>query len=165
MPIFPFEAPVFPGRFQSPFLTGGRGTGGLGESLETVEDDKHEVGGIGKQRPRRAATITTSVSQTTSAGASKAVSVVSPTPATAMSLFSVPSSATTSTATGSTPVYRYQRPGPLTARLLRTQGGKADEDQSTPSTVGESSSAESQNGILEKLPPETGECRIVPVHE
>jgi len=34
MPIYPFEAPVFPRRYPSPFLTGGRSTGGLGESVE-----------------------------------------------------------------------------------------------------------------------------------
>jgi len=166
MPIYPFEAPVFPGRYPSPFLSGGRGTGGLGESSETAEGDKPEGGGIGRKRPRKAATGSTMVSQSGYAGPSRGGYVGPPTPATATSLLSVPMTATTSTGTGSTPV--YQRHPPLTAQLQRTissQGGKANEDWSILNAVGGLHAVGSQNFILENLPSETGEYLIVPVHE
>ena len=165
MPIYPFEAPVFPMRYPSPFLTGARGTGGLGESLEKGEGDKHEGGGIGRKRPRKGATGGTAVSQTDHAGPSRGVYVGPPTPATAgttsTSLLSIPLTATTSTGTGSTPVYQYQ---PSLAgqpqRTVSSQGGKANEDRSILSAVGGLSVVGSQNVILEKLPPETGACCI-----
>jgi len=165
MPIYPFEAPVFPRRYPSPFLTGGRGTGRLGESVEKAEGDKHEGGGTGRKRPRKAATGTTTVNQTDYAGPSRGVYVGPPTPATTTgSLLNIPLTATTSTGTGSTPVYQYQPP--LTAQLQRTvssQGGKANEDRSILSAVGGLNAVGSQNVILEKLPPETGACCVVPV--
>ena len=43
MPIYPFEAPVFPRRYPSPFLTGG-----LGESVENAEGDRQGCG-IGRK--------------------------------------------------------------------------------------------------------------------
>ena len=164
MPIFPFEAPVFPKRFPSPFLSGGRGTGGLGESVEKAEGDKHEGGGIGRKRPRKGAGGTTAVSQTDYAGPSRGVYVGPPTPVTtgpgSTSLLSVPLTATTST---STPVYQYQPS--LSAQPQRTvssQGGKASEDRSMLGAVGGLSVVGSQNVILEKLPPETGACTLTP---
>lgn len=162
MPIYPFEAPVFPKRYPSPFLTGGRGTGGLGESMEKAEGDKHEGGGIGRKRPRKGAGGTTTVNQTDYAGPSKGLYVGPPTPVTtgpgSTSLLSVPLTATTSTGTGSTPVYQYQ---PSLAvqpqRTVSSQGAKQNEDRSMLSAVGGLSVVGSQNVILEKLPPETGE--------
>lgn len=159
MPIYPFEATVFPRRYPSPFLTGGRGTGGLGESVEKAEGEKHEGGGIGRKRPRKGASGTTAVSQTDYAGPSRGVYVGPPTPVTtgiaSTSLLSVPLTATTST--GSTPVYQYQ-PSLATQpqRTMSSQGSKANEDRSMLSTVGGLSVVGSQNVILEKLPPETG---------
>lgn len=158
MPIHPFEAPVFPRRFPSPFLAGGRGTGGLGDSVEKAEGDRHEGGGIGRKRPRKGASGTTTVNQTDYAGPSRGVYVGPPNPATtSTSLLSVPLTATTSTGTGSTPVYQYQ---PSLAgqpqRTVSSQGGKANEDRSMLGTVGGLSVVGSQNVILEKLPPETG---------
>jgi len=166
MPIYPFEAPVFPMRYPSPFLSGGRGTGGLGESLEKAEGDKHEGGGIGRKRPRKGATGTTAVSQTDHAGPSRGVYVGPPTPVTtgpaSTSLLSIPLTATTS-GTGSTPVYQYQ---PSLAgqpqRTVSSQGGKANEDRSILSAVGGLSVVGSQNVVLEKLPPETGACLRCP---
>ena len=161
MPIYPFEAPVFPRRYPSPFLTGGRGTGGLGETVEKGEGDKHEGGGIGRKRPRKAATGATTVSQTDYAGPNRGVYVGPPTPVTtgaaSTSLLNIPLTATTSTATGSTPVYQYQ-PSPVAQpqRTVSSQGGKANEDRSILSAVGGLSVVGSQNVILEKLPPETG---------
>ena len=163
MPIYPFETSVFPRRYSSPFLTGGRGTGGLGETVEKAEGDKHEGGGIGRKRPRKAATGATTVSQTDYAGPSRGVYVGPPTPTTSgpgsTSLLNIPLTATTSTATGSTPVYQYQ---PSLAgqpqRTLSSQGGKTNEDRSILSAVGGLSVVGSQNVILEKLPPETGAC-------
>jgi chromatin structure-remodeling complex subunit RSC1/2 len=166
MPIYPFEVPVFPRRYPSPFLTGGRGTGGLGESLEKGEGEKHEGGGIGRKRPRKGAGGATTVSQTDYAGPSRGVYVGPPTPATtgpaSTSLLSVPLTATTSTGTVSTPVYQYQ-PSLATQpqRTLSSQGGKTNEDRSMLSAVGGLSVVGSQNVILEKLPPETGECLLL----
>jgi chromatin structure-remodeling complex subunit RSC1/2 len=166
MPIYPFEVPVFPRRYPSPFLTGGRGTGGLGESLEKGEGEKHEGGGIGRKRPRKGAGGATTVSQTDYAGPSRGVYVGPPTPATtgpaSTSLLSVPLTATTSTGTVSTPVYQYQ-PSLATQqqRTLSSQGGKPNEDRSILSAVGGLSVVGSQNIILEKLPPETGECLLL----
>ena len=160
MPIHPFEAPVFPRRFPSPFLAGGRGTGGLGDSVEKAEGDKHEGGGIGRKRPRKGAGGANTVNQTDYAGPSRGVYVGPPTSTTgpaSASLLSVPLTATTSTATGSTPVYQYQPS--LAGQLQRTvssQGGKANEDRSMLGAVGGLSVVGSQNVILEKLPPETG---------
>ena len=127
---------MFPRRYPSPFLTDRRGTGGLGESVEKAEGDKHKGGGIWKKRPRKTTTGMTTVSQTDYAGPSRGVYVGPPTPATATSLLNIPLTATTSTATGSTPVYQYQPP--LITQLQRTvssQGGKANE-KSILGTVG-----------------------------
>ena len=163
MPIHPFEAPVFPRRFPSPFLTGGRGTGGLGDSVEKAEGDKHEGGGIGRKRPRKGAGGASAVNQTDYAGPSRGV-YVGPvtTGAGSSSLLSVPLTATTSTGTGATSVYQYQPS--LAGQLQRTvssQGGKANEDRSMLGAVGGLSVVGSQNVILEKLPPETGElCEL-----
>ena len=63
MPIYPSEAPVFPRRYLSPFFTGGHGTGGLEESVEKAEGDRHEGGRIGRKWPRKAATGTATVVQ------------------------------------------------------------------------------------------------------
>ncbi|KAF9644688.1 hypothetical protein BDM02DRAFT_3121491 [Thelephora ganbajun] len=159
MPIYSFEAPVFPRRYPSPFLTGGRGTGGLGESVEKAEGDKHEGGGIGRKRPRKGAAGANTVTQTDYAGPSRGVYVGPPTPATgaaSTSLLNIPLTATTSTAAGSTPVYQYQ--SSLTSqpqRTLSSQGGKANEDRSILAAIGGLSVVGSQNVILEKLPPET----------
>lgn len=166
MPIHPFEAPVFPRRFPSPFLAGGRGTGGLGDSVEKAEGDKHEGGGIGRKRPRKGAGGTTTVNQTDYAGPSRGVYVGPPTSATpgvgSTSLLSVPLTATTSTGTGSTPVYQYQ---PSLAgqpqRTMSSQGAKANEDRSMLGAVGGLNVVGAQNVILEKLPPETGALSVV----
>ena len=162
MPIYPFEAPVFPRRYPSPFLAGGRGMGGLGESVEKAEGDKHVVGLGGSGRGKRRLGPLPSARRITLGR----VGVGPPTSATATSLLNIPLTATTSTATGSTPVYQYQPP--LTTQLQRTvssQGGKANEDRSMLSAVGGLNAVGSQNVILEKLPPETGERRIIPVRE
>jgi len=85
-PIYPSEPPAFPRRHPSPLLTGGRGTDGLGESVEKAEGDKHEGGGIGRKRPRNGPPTSATI------GAS---------------LLSIQLTTTTSTATGSMPVYQH----------------------------------------------------------
>jgi chromatin structure-remodeling complex subunit RSC1/2 len=56
MPIYPFERIIYPKRYPSPFLTGGTGPGGIGDSIERAEGEKIEGGGTGRRRARRAAT-------------------------------------------------------------------------------------------------------------
>ena len=160
MPINPFEAPVFPMWFPSPFLAGGRGTGGLGDSVEKAEGDKHEGGGIGRKRPWKAASGTTTVNQTGSARLNRVVYVGPPTPATT-SLLGVPLTATTSTGTGSTAVYQPSIAG-QPQRTVSSQGGKPNEDRSMLGAVGGLSVVGSQNLILEKLSPETGGSPLLP---
>lgn len=57
MPIYPFERPVFPRRFGSPFVSGkplpGRASGGIGDAVERPEGEKLEGGGTGRKRARK----------------------------------------------------------------------------------------------------------------
>ncbi|OBZ78727.1 Chromatin structure-remodeling complex subunit rsc1 [Grifola frondosa] len=55
MPIYPFERPVFPRRFASPFISGKgvKGPGGIGDVIEKGEGEKIEGGGTGRRRPKR----------------------------------------------------------------------------------------------------------------
>ncbi|THG96542.1 hypothetical protein EW026_g5306 [Hermanssonia centrifuga] len=55
MPIYPFERPVFPRRFASPFISGKpiKAPGGIGDVIEKAEGEKIEGGGIGRKRPRK----------------------------------------------------------------------------------------------------------------
>ena len=113
MLIYPFEAPVFPKRYPSPYVA----LAGWMRAWRKLRAINTRVVGLGGSR--KAATGATTVSQTDYAGLSRGVYVGPPTPATVTSLFNILSTATTSTATGSTPVYQYQ---PTPHHAIATDG-------------------------------------------
>ena len=141
MPIYPFEQPVYPRRFGSPFLAGRvKGPGGIAETAEKAEGEKVEGGGTGRKRPKRAAAAAAALSNSTrtevadKAGSSKAPPVAAPVAQPA------PSNSTSQLA----PSVQYS--GPSTQPTI---------DRSILTSVG--LSALGSNVSTEKLPPETGE--------
>lgn len=54
-PIYPFERPVFPRRYASPFIGDKpiKAPGGIGDVIERAEGEKLEGGGIGRKRTKK----------------------------------------------------------------------------------------------------------------
>ena len=140
MPIYPFERPVFPRRFASPFVSGKpiKAPGGIGDAIERPEGEKLEGGGIGRKRARKNTTGAAGgrVDSTDRVGQSKGLYVGPPIQG---------SSAPTTTY----PYQGVQQPQyprgegqqrPLVDRSIVTAAGV---------TVG-------TNALVERLPPETG---------
>ena len=141
MPIYPFERPVFPRRFASPFVSGKpvKAPGGIGDALERQEGEKLEGGGTGRKRTRRTNTGLTAKSEMTDrVGQSKGVYVGPPVQDAALA----------------TPAYQYQ--------VQQGQYGRASAapqrpivDRSVVTAAG--ATALGHNALTERLPSETGE--------
>lgn len=140
MPIYPFEQPVYPRRFGSPFLAGRvKGPGGIAETVEKAEGEKVEGGGTGRKRPKRAAAAAASsnptrTEQADKAGSSKAPVVAAP----------------------------VAQPGPSNSMSqlaadaqYRAPSAQAKVDRSILTSAG--LTALGSNVSTERLPPETGE--------
>jgi chromatin structure-remodeling complex subunit RSC1/2 len=153
MPIYPFETNVFPRRFPSPFLSGGRGTGRIGESVERGDGDKFEGGGTGRKRVRRTGNAG-ATSQTDYSGPSKGVYVGPPVATAAATTFSV----AMSTQVATTNIQPYHLP-PATFQQQRSVSAQPrfNEDRSILTAAGGLTTLGAQNVLIERLPPETGE--------
>ncbi|KAH9947379.1 hypothetical protein B0H21DRAFT_739315 [Amylocystis lapponica] len=142
MPIYPFERPVFPRRFASPFVGNKniKAPGGIGDVIERAEGEKIEGGGTGRKRPRKNAAGSQVVAPSRSehtdrSGPSKGLYVGPPSGAQA--------AASTS----------YQYVPPAQAQHTRPQS-RATGDRSIITAAGGSASL-GNNVTAEKLPPET----------
>lgn len=143
MSIYPFERPVFPRRFASPFVSGKpiKAPGGIGDTIERPEGEKLEGGGTGRKRTRRTNTGTTGKNELTDrVGQSKGLYVGPLVQGVA------------------TPVPAYQYP------VQQGQYGRSSVvpqrpivDRSILTAAGGAATL-AQNALTERLPPETGEC-------
>ena len=144
MPIYPFERPVHPRLFASPFLQGKlKGPGGIGDSVEKVEGEKVEGGGTGRKRSKKSHPSATDIS-----GPSKGLYVGIPgttiTPATpAMGSLGGYSS------------YAGQYGLPLQGQRAQSTQPRPTEDRSIVTAAG-GLAALGNSITIEKLPPETG---------
>ncbi|EKM60679.1 uncharacterized protein PHACADRAFT_246748 [Phanerochaete carnosa HHB-10118-sp] len=141
MPIYPFERPVFPRRFASPFVAGkllpGRAPGGIGDVIERPEGEKLEGGGIGRKRTRRnAPTAPGRIDMTDRVGQSKGLYVGPP-------IQGQPTPATPAPHPHQAYPHQHSRlpPRPAVDRSILTAAGGA---------------ALGTNGLTERLPSETG---------
>jgi chromatin structure-remodeling complex subunit RSC1/2 len=152
MPIYPFETNIFPRRFPSPFLSGIRGTGGIGESVEKAEGDKVEGGGTGRKKTRKSGNAGTT-SQTDYFGPSKGVYVGPPQTVPAYAL-----PANNAVVTNSLQPYHLQPTNiyPPQNRSASAQP-KLTEDRSVLTAAGGLAVLGAQNVLTERLSPETGE--------
>lgn len=141
MPIYPFERPVFPRRFASPFVNGkplpGRVAGGIGDAIERPEGERLEGGGIGRKRARKNASAAAGrVDMTDRVGQSKGLYVGPPIQGQQTLLTPAPH-----------PHQAYPQQyarvpqRPVVDRSILTAAGGA---------------ALGTNGLTERLPPETG---------
>lgn len=152
MPIYPFEKPVFPRRFASPFISGKpiKAPGGIGDVIEKGEGERIEGGGIGRKRTRKGVTANATPSRselTDRIGQSKGLYVGPPIPG---------ATATTNTA-AATPTYSQQyqpEPQPQPGRAPSISPGSAI-DRSIITAAG-GTAALGGNAVAEKLPAETG---------
>jgi chromatin structure-remodeling complex subunit RSC1/2 len=140
MPIYPFERPVFPRRFASPFVTGKpiKAPGGIGDAIERPEGEKLEGGGIGRKRTRKNA-AGSRIDVTDRVGQSKGVYV------------GPPVQSPTTGATG----YQYQGAQPPQYGRAAMGQQRSIVDRSIMTAAG-GAAALGANAITERLPPETG---------